>query len=86
MNYTITATRAEGDHVVTTVVYTFAENSTASVDVWHFRPQSTQDVIDGIESRYLTEQSRIAAEIENAAIVEQLRDLVVSIPTVEPEP
>lgn len=55
MSYNILNTR-EQLTVITTVEYTFEDGSTSIIDVSHFMPKSEDDIIKGIENRFITEQ------------------------------
>lgn len=54
--YKILNTREEVT-VITEVEYTFEDGSTSIVNVSHFMPNSEDDIIKGIENRFITEQA-----------------------------
>lgn len=51
--------------VTTTVEFTFEDASIEVFDIPHFNPQNDEDIIKGIENRYITEQAARNAEVEN---------------------
>ena len=54
--YKILNTREEVT-VITEVEYTFEDGSTSIVNVSHFMPKQEDDIIKGIENRFITEQA-----------------------------
>lgn len=56
MNYKILNTREETT-VITEVEYTFEDGSVSIVNVSHFMPKSEEDIVKGIENRFITEQN-----------------------------
>ena len=56
MNYKILNTREEVT-VITEVEYTFEDGSTSIINVSHFMPKSGEDIVKGIENRFITEQN-----------------------------
>lgn len=51
--------------VTTTVEFTFEDGSIEVFDIPHFNPKNDEDIIKGIENRYITEQAARNAEVEN---------------------
>lgn len=51
--------------VTTTVEFTFEDASIEVFDIPHFNPKNDEDIIKGIENRYITEQAARNAKVEN---------------------
>ncbi len=56
MGYRIIET-IEQKLVITKVEYTFEDGSTSVIDVTHFQPKNENDIIKGVENRFITEQN-----------------------------
>ncbi len=56
MGYRIIET-IEQKLVITKVEYTFEDGSTSVIDVTHFQPKDENDIIKGVENRFITEQN-----------------------------
>ncbi len=76
MSYLPIETRLAGDHVVSTVEYTFRDGSRKTVEVLSFRPRTEADVIADITGREESEQMALDALKTNEAIVISLQDAI----------
>lgn len=72
--YTILDKYIEGDALVTNVTVQFSGDITEeiTVSIYHFQPQSVEEVESNIENRITTEQSKIEARGVMQQIINQL--------------
>jgi guanylate kinase len=72
--YTINNKYLEGDALVTDISVQFAGDITDLVDVviYHFLPQSVEEVEGNIENRIVTEKSKIIARQVTEQVLTQL--------------
>jgi len=72
--YTITDKRIEGDAVVTDISIEFSGDITETVNtvVYHFQPQSVEEVEANIENRIVTELDKIIARNVMQQIITEL--------------
>ncbi len=63
MGYRIIET-IEQKLIITKVEYTFEDGSTSVIDVTHFQPKNENDIIKGVENRFITEQNNKNIQIE----------------------
>lgn len=76
MSYIIKNTEVLEETLSTDVEYTFNNGETILVRVVHFMPESMDSVIQNIEQREISEQTRLDAEINNKIIETQLKNLI----------
>ena len=72
--YTINNKYLEGDTIVTDVSIQFAGDITDLIDVviYHFLPQSVEEVENNIENRIVTEKDKIIARQVTEQVLNQL--------------
>ena len=72
--YTITGKRIEGDAVVTDISIEFSGDITETVNtvVYHFQPQTVEEVEANIENRIVTELDKIIARNLMQQIITEL--------------
>jgi len=51
--------------VTTDVEFTFEDGTVEVISISHFNPKDDEDIIKGIENRYITEQAARNAKVEN---------------------
>lgn len=72
MNYTINSKTLIEDSIITNITATLEDQSVITIDVSHFRPNSIEEIVTGIENRLLTEQIRIDAILTCAEVFNQI--------------
>ena len=77
MTYKILSTRTVGETLFTEVEYDF-DGTIVTVDVPHFMPQTSQDVITGIVNRATSEQVKLQA-------IENLTSVIENLPINQPQ-
>jgi hypothetical protein len=73
---TLIGTSTQEDTVITTVQYVFTDEvvGNITIDVYHYRPLSVNDIITGISNRGVTEQQRLIS-------IQSINDIIQEIPT-----
>lgn len=73
---TILSTAAQEDTIITTVEYVFTDEvvGNITIDVYHYRPTSVDDITTGIKNRGFSEQQRLLS-------IQSLNDIIQNIPT-----
>ena len=73
---TLIGTSTQEDTVITTVEYAFTDEvvGNITIDVYHYRPLSVNDIITGISNRGVTEQQRLIS-------IQSISDIIQEIPT-----
>jgi len=74
MSYIIKETTQNEDTITTLVEYTIGDN-VFEVSIPHFRPQSAQDVITGIENREASEQAKLDAIVVAESVLAELANI-----------
>lgn len=72
--YTIIGKQIEGDALVTDISIEFTGdiNETVVTSVYHFQPQSVEEVEANIENRIVTEENKIVGRQKIQEIINQL--------------
>jgi hypothetical protein len=63
-NITLLNKFREGDHLVTTVKFEYIGdlNDEIVIDIYHFRPGTEEEVINGINNRAMSERDRLVSQ------------------------
>lgn len=78
MKYTILSTEQKEDTLVTHVVFEF-EGEKKELSIQHFRPETKEDVITGIENRIASEQSKLEAIAKVELVDAEIKDEYISV-------
>lgn len=72
--YTLDNKYAEGDHLITTITiqYTGDINENVTTNVYHFRPQTIDEVEQNIQNRIISEKDRIIARNNIERLISEL--------------
>lgn len=72
--YTLDNKYAEGDHLITTITIEFTGdiNENVTTSVYHFRPETIEQVYQNIENRIITERDRIIARNNIERLISEL--------------
>jgi hypothetical protein len=72
--YTLDNKYAEGDHLITTITiqYTGDINENVTTNVYHFRPQTIDEVEQNIQNRIIFEKDRIIARNNIERLISEL--------------
>ena len=72
--YTLDNKYSDGDHLITTITIQFTGdiNETVSTSVYHFRPETVEQVYQNIENRIITERDRIIARNNIERLITEL--------------
>ena len=73
MSYKILSSEVRGDILVTVVQLDCAKEP---IEIPHFMPKSTDEVIENLDNRELTEQSKISAEVLNEKIKKDVDSVI----------
>ena len=63
--YQIISTNSLEETLYTSVLFTFPDDSQLTVDIAHFMPSSQEEIVRGIENRYVVEARRVMARTTN---------------------
>ena len=77
MSYIIKTTEVLEETINTDVEYTFSDGTVELIRVSHFMPESMEEVIQNIEQRELSEQTKINAIKRNKIISNQLEQAII---------
>ena len=72
--YTLDNKYADGDHLITTITiqYTGDINENVTTNVYHFRPQTIDEVEQNIQNRIISEKDRIIAKNNIERLISEL--------------
>jgi hypothetical protein len=73
-SYTVNEKYREEDHLVTDITIQFAGDITNEVNtvVYHFRPETVEEIEQNIDNRIITERDKILAQQKIEQLINQL--------------
>jgi hypothetical protein len=75
MKYTVKSLRQDGETLFTTVEYKITVNqlpNVFTVEVAHFAPKDTAEIVTNIQNRGITEKQKIKTTLKNATLKSDL--------------